>query len=426
MEVKAKTWSRDSHALFDYEASNLVKSTARTTGSSKLLRIGNKCEFAFGDVPEACEVLLHISERNSIRHTDEYSVRPSPNEKLWLVVKNLPEGKGCRLVEGDVIKIGRVMFRVKQLSPDGEARPTFPSLSSALEVEVYNGETAEQPLACRICLSDVQSRANPLISPCKCSGTMKFIHLECLQEWLKSRLNLKLSGSATSYFWRTLDCELCKEDFPTTVQVSSEIRDLVEVHKPNSPFIVLEDIKREHSNRGLHVVSMSEGNSFKLGRGHECDIRVSDISVSRMHAEIRLKDGGFFLVDKDSKFGTLVQARRVMHLVPGLTVSLQISRTVLSLKVKQPWGLFQCCRCFQNTAQVAAAPEKCRNEDRESSAEEKHISDQRDHPEALENTDHFREISEVRELSEGLARMAVDAGPMEEEKVEELPDTLRT
>ena len=56
---------------------------------------------------------------------------------------------------------------------------------------------------------------------------MKFIHIECLQEWLKSRLNLKQNGAAMSYFWRTLDCELCKEDFPTTVLVNDKLMDIV-------------------------------------------------------------------------------------------------------------------------------------------------------------------------------------------------------
>ena len=40
---------------------------------------------------------------------------------------------------------------------------------------------------CRICLSDDYEQDNPMISPCKCKGTMKFIHLECLKEWLNCK-----------------------------------------------------------------------------------------------------------------------------------------------------------------------------------------------------------------------------------------------
>lgn len=40
---------------------------------------------------------------------------------------------------------------------------------------------------CRICLSEDSDKDNPMISPCKCAGTMKFIHLECLKEWLNCK-----------------------------------------------------------------------------------------------------------------------------------------------------------------------------------------------------------------------------------------------
>ena len=36
---------------------------------------------------------------------------------------------------------------------------------------------------CRICLCDDNDQNNPLINPCNCSGTMKYIHLLCLKQW---------------------------------------------------------------------------------------------------------------------------------------------------------------------------------------------------------------------------------------------------
>lgn len=41
----------------------------------------------------------------------------------------------------------------------------------------------ESGKACRICLDDIETEENPFITPCKCSGSMKFIHLLCLREW---------------------------------------------------------------------------------------------------------------------------------------------------------------------------------------------------------------------------------------------------
>jgi len=57
-------------------------------------------------------------------------------------------------------------------------------------------------------------------------------------------------------------------------------------------------------------------NTFKLGRGHESDVRVSDISVSRCHAILKYdpSDHSYYLEDNLSKFGTLVLAKGAIEL----------------------------------------------------------------------------------------------------------------
>lgn len=63
---------------------------------------------------------------------------------------------------------------------------------------------------CRICLSEEFDNDNPLFSPCKCAGTMKTVHLKCLQYWLNSKLKTKDGPIAKTYYWKVLECELCK------------------------------------------------------------------------------------------------------------------------------------------------------------------------------------------------------------------------
>jgi E3 ubiquitin-protein ligase MARCH1/8 len=53
---------------------------------------------------------------------------------------------------------------------------------------------------CRICHSGAESRSNPLISPCRCNGTMKYVHTACLIKWLEI---------SSEKFWPTSSCELC-------------------------------------------------------------------------------------------------------------------------------------------------------------------------------------------------------------------------
>lgn len=69
-------------------------------------------------------------------------------------------------------------------------------------------------LSCRICLEKNESEDNPLLTPCKCSGTMKFIHLECLQKWLRGKTIIKQNAISTTIIYKSLSCELCKTTFP--------------------------------------------------------------------------------------------------------------------------------------------------------------------------------------------------------------------
>ena len=60
---------------------------------------------------------------------------------------------------------------------------------------------------------------------------------------------------------------------------------------------------------------MTFQDSIKVGRGHESEVRITDISVSRGHASIhKTKIGEYVLSDNNSKFGTLVQIRKPLML----------------------------------------------------------------------------------------------------------------
>ena len=65
----------------------------------------------------------------------------------------------------------------------------------------FKGPTTEQNF-CRICM-DTNSPTNRLISPCRCRGSLRYIHEECLKTWLSTR-----EGEITE-----MKCELCNSDF---------------------------------------------------------------------------------------------------------------------------------------------------------------------------------------------------------------------
>ena len=56
--------------------------------------------------------------------------------------------------------------------------------------------------------------------------------------------------------------------------------------------------KCKNNSRIIYIIRPSATKDiFKLGRGHESDLRINDISVSRCHAKIKLENGKFMLED---------------------------------------------------------------------------------------------------------------------------------
>jgi pSer/pThr/pTyr-binding forkhead associated (FHA) protein len=80
---------------------------------------------------------------------------------------------------------------------------------------------------------------------------------------------------------------------------------------------------------------MSDRSFIRVGRGHDADIRVTDISVSRFHAKINMSEAGeFFVEDNRSKFGTLIQLRKPYMLDKNRKNYIQMGRTTLNLSVE--------------------------------------------------------------------------------------------
>jgi E3 ubiquitin-protein ligase DOA10 len=59
---------------------------------------------------------------------------------------------------------------------------------------------------------------NPLFAPCKCAGSMRLIHHGCLKTWFAAKRIMKVSNIVTTYFWKNLECELCKTAYPYEVR----------------------------------------------------------------------------------------------------------------------------------------------------------------------------------------------------------------
>ena len=78
------------------------------------------------------------------------------------------------------------------------------------------------------------------------------------------------------------------------------------------------------------------GEVMKIGRGHQCELRVNDISVSRLHADMRFENDEFIVKDKQSKFGTLVKFKEEIELKDMSRI--QCGRLLLEFKMKKKYS----------------------------------------------------------------------------------------
>ena len=129
-----------------------------------------------------------------------------------------------------------------------------------------------------------------------------------------------------SYTWKQFECEICKKPYPYVFKSNGKSYRLVDVESDipqDKNYLLLESLTFEkNSSRMVHLIMPdSEKSIYKLGRGHESDVRVSDISVSRCHALVKFNEstGRFYLEDNLSKFGTLVLAKGSIELEPEMT-----------------------------------------------------------------------------------------------------------
>lgn len=212
----------------------------------------------------------------------------------------------------------------------------------AVEIDCGVVDPKECPdIQCKVCWDNTSTPENPLLNSCQCDGSVRYIHYECLKYWLKQKMAKKEEPNLISYTWKQFECEICKKPYPYIFKSNGLSYRLVDVEADlpqDKNYLLLESLTFEkNSSRMVHLIMPdSEKKIFKLGRGHESDVRVSDISVSRCHALVKYnsENGRFYLEDNLSKFGTLVLAKSSISLEPEMTKAVQIGRSVISFTVK--------------------------------------------------------------------------------------------
>ena len=125
---------------------------------------------------------------------------------------------------------------------------------------------------------------------------------------------------------------------------------------------------RHSIRKGIIVISFDNDNEMLIGRNQNNDIVLKDISVSRNHCALIKKQGtnkgnntnnnssnGLYIVDKRSKFGTMLYLKNDINLNwKNNELNLCSGKHFFNISIKKMWSwfanLFQisCCRCQQS------------------------------------------------------------------------------
>ncbi|XP_041433795.1 membrane associated ring-CH-type finger 7 S homeolog isoform X2 [Xenopus laevis] len=116
---------------------------------------------------------------------------------------------------------------------------------------------------CRICQTGMTTPLNPFIEPCKCSGSLQYVHQDCMKKWLNAKIN---SGTSLESI---TTCELCKEK----LDLNLEDFDILELYRAHAS----ERAEYEFISSGLYLVVLL----------HLCEQRFSDMLGAANEASTR-------------------------------------------------------------------------------------------------------------------------------------------
>ena len=385
LSLCTKTWVRDSHGLYDYESIQTRNLNAVLAESIFIARRKHdiKTISSLNELKQDEEELL-FNVRND--NTDEYILEnPVPiliqpteknindlSNKIWYVLKNDPHQSNNStqtvtntnddyyLCKNDVIKLGRVKYslneinipsrhnnidRSQPLTDDTKydiddlnknTESVFDFIFQAKDSSDYT-DIPDDERICKICYSEENDKENnPLVHLCNCNGGLRFSHFLCIKKWMETKLVTKENEKKTvkSYNIKSFNCEICKTPYPFKFKLNGIEKpfELISLEKPlESDYIILESLNQMKENcniKSIHVIQLT-GEELTIGRGHESDVRINDISVSRKHAILKYnEDGTLLLRDLKSKFGTLILIKKPLK-IKEKKIHLQIGRTYI-------------------------------------------------------------------------------------------------
>ena len=370
-----RTWTEDYSDMFNYSSSNQKMSSFVINTNGYILRQKNNIAFIASNSyhkhissfqhAKICQIDKDDNNYYLKLDYDTDNITYNIDNKAYIIADSISNNSlGYEITQGDIIKIGRYKFKIRKISLKNNNINNINDIKIGINDNNYNKvDKKEEEKQCKICFQNDET-ISPLISPCSCTGSVKYIHLLCLQKWLKSKLKIDYMKSLnqnnliiTAFRLEPIQCELCKEYMPDFIKKNNniyEICDYNSVDENNRKYIILETIGSEkHHEKFIFNINFNsnlcedknEMLQLIIGRSNDCDIRLIDNSISRNHSILTIKDNKLYIKDMDSKFGTGILLQNTnLKFIDEAAISIQLGRSILSFYQKNKSGIF--CKCF--------------------------------------------------------------------------------
>jgi len=342
-------------------------------GAEYALHIGRKLQrYELSDT-RACQLLVTT-------HGKSFWVVPAPEAfsrhsgtcRLLGDRKHAPASHTLRV--GDFLRVGSVGVVViethdgvenKVLSEDKIQKimkDTTSTNGGFLDLGETDGENSEDSMedngrrqlehtgdapVCYMCFDEENSDDNPLITPCKCLGDTRYVHVECLRKWHTAEADNQIC------FLSSVDatCSVCKSSFKSDFKLKDGR--LVKLFKSSlePPYVsLLVATKHEMAQRLFNtrfqlsfstLLKPDRRNGVRpllLGRSSGSDMVLDYRTVSARHASIRFKNGEFIFTDAGSSNGSYLYLRRPVELSANQPVQFRLGRSMISMKVVNKWN----------------------------------------------------------------------------------------
>jgi len=374
-----KTWEKDTNGLFDYYSKETSNFKSSIYEDMELIRNGHevkevKTGILIDEKEDNIETLFNIKKQDKefiIENNIEINMEQTEeninkiNDKLWYVVHQ--KNKRYYLLKNDIIKLGRIKYLITEESinsGDIKYELSFPDLDTTSNINKQNlhignpfnlvkevkclseeEKNLEEKILCKFCYAEeADPFNNPMIHLCNCKGYLNYAHFNCIKYWMSTKIIKKENDKKTvmNYFLPQFNCEICKVPFPFKFRLNrnkNKIYELIDIERPNCNYIILESLNQKKENnenhKFIHVIKLINEDDITIGRANNADIKINDISVSRLHAKLNFNfdQKCVQIIDLKSKFGSLVLIKDKIELKSGECLIAQVGRTLFGTNI---------------------------------------------------------------------------------------------